>query len=195
MRGTSSYEILLFLHVTSAIIWLGAGFTFFLLVFKAERSADPTEEPHVADANNWLAPRLFIPASLATLVFGVLLVFEGEWGFGDLWILLGLAGYAASFLVGILFMKPEGERLARAMSEHGPQSRQARRHMRRIVMVSRAELAALFLVVADMVLKPTSDDVATLAAFAAVLAVAVVAAVATAPKAEPRATEAAFARE
>jgi uncharacterized membrane protein len=195
MRRMSFYEIVLFLHIASATIWLGAGFTLFLLVFKAERSPDRADEPYLADANNWLAPRLFIPASLATLIFGILLVVDGPWGFGDLWILVGLAGYAASFLVGILFMKPEGERIEHAMREHGPKSPQARRHVRRIVIVSRAELAVLFIVVADMALKPTSDDVGTLAAFAAAAALAVVAAVATAPKADSVATPTALARD
>jgi hypothetical protein len=42
-------------------------------------------------------PRLFIPSGVLTLVFGVRLVFEGPWSFGDLWILVGLAGWIAAW--------------------------------------------------------------------------------------------------
>jgi hypothetical protein len=45
----------------------------------------------------WLVPRLFIPSGVLTLVFGVRLVFEGPWSFGDLWILVGLAGWIAAW--------------------------------------------------------------------------------------------------
>ena len=42
-------------------------------------------------------PRLFIPSGVLTLVFGVLLVFDGPWSFADLWILIGLAGWIAAW--------------------------------------------------------------------------------------------------
>ena len=34
----TSYELLLLLHITSVIIWLGAGFTIDLLFLRAERT-------------------------------------------------------------------------------------------------------------------------------------------------------------
>ena len=45
-----------------------------------------------------LAPILFIPASLATFVFGLLSAIEGDWDFGQAWIMIGLAGWLFSFL-------------------------------------------------------------------------------------------------
>ena len=181
----SSYELFLFLHIAAVVIWLGAGFTFFLLVIRVQRSRDPAQERLLTDANNWLAPRLFIPASLATFIFGVALVLDGPWSFGDLWITLGLTGYAISFLIGIAFLKPEGERLARAIADRGPQSSEARRHIARLTTVGRVELTILFLVAADMVLKPTGDDTGTLVAFAAIVVAAAVIAMRTSPKPAP----------
>ena len=48
------YETYLTLHVLTAIIWLGAGFTFFLLGLKAVRSPNPAEGSTVTDQNEWL---------------------------------------------------------------------------------------------------------------------------------------------
>ena len=36
----SRYELLLFLHIAAAIIWLGAAFTLQALIFRAERAND-----------------------------------------------------------------------------------------------------------------------------------------------------------
>ncbi len=158
----SYYEILLFLHVLAAIVWIGGGFMILALVFRAERTHDGLLLKKIAENSKWLAQRVFIPFSLAVLVLGILLTIEGPWGFGDLWIVLGLAGYAASFLTGILFLEPEGKRIDAAMTAHGPESPQAAHHVRRINVVQRMEMTILFLVVAVMALKPTADDTGSL---------------------------------
>ena len=158
----SYYEILLFLHIAAATVWLGGGFMLLALVFRAERTDDGVLLKKLAENSKWLAQRIFIPFSLAVLVLGILLTIEGPWGFGDLWIVLGLAGYAASFLTGILFLEPEGKRIDAAMTAHGPDSPQAAQHVRRINVVQRMEMVILFLVVAVMALKPTGDDTGTL---------------------------------
>jgi uncharacterized membrane protein len=158
----SYYEILLFLHLLTAIVWLGGGVMIQALVVRAGKAGDAVLLKKLAENAGWLAQRVFIPSSLAVLVLGVLLTIEGPWGFGDLWIVLGLAGYAVSFLTGILFLEPEGKRIDAAMTAHGPGSPQAAHHVRRINAVQRMEMVILFLVVAVMALKPTGDDTGTL---------------------------------
>ncbi len=181
----SYYEILLFLHVTAAIVWLGSGLFLQLLVFRADKTGDMPLTKGIAANSAWMAQRLFIPASLSVLVLGILLTIEGPWSFGDLWIVLGLVGYVVSFLVGIGFIEPEGKRIHAAM-EAG-QAERAAYHVRRINTVSRMGLAVLYLVVAAMALKPTADDTGTLL----LMAVAVVAAlVYGVPKLRERAPEA-----
>ena len=169
----SRYELLVTLHVVAAILWLGAGATLAMLGYKAERSSDSGEMRSIAEFNTWLAPRLFIPSSVLVLLLGIALVLDGPWGFGDLWVLIGLGGYLASFLTGILFLEPEGKRINAAIAEHGPHSPQAQHHIRRILLVSRIELPLLYLVAADMIVKPSSDDVWTLLGGAAIFAAAI----------------------
>ena len=121
----------------------------------------------ISSNTQWLAQRIFIPTSLAVLVLGILLTIEGPWSFDELWIVIALVGYAFSFLVGILFLEPEGKRIAKAMAA-GDTGR-AQFHIGRINTMSRIELVVLYLVVAVMALKPTGDDVGTLLLVAAVL--------------------------
>ena len=168
----TSYEFLLLLHVITVIVWLGAGFTIDLLFLRAERTGNPADLGKTGEFQEWLVPRLFIPFGVLTLVFGVLLVFDGPWSFGDVWILIGLVGWIAAWGVGFLVLKPQGEKMKEIVMQHGPASPEARRQARLLAVVSRVQLLSLFLIVADMVLKPTSDDPWTLFLLATILVAA-----------------------
>ena len=172
----TSYELLLFLHLTSVILWLGANTVIDLLFLRAERMRDLQELGRMGQTQEWLTPRLFIPVSLATVITGALLVWDSAWSFGDLWIVIGLAAWLATFANGILFLKPNGERMKQIVAERGPASPEAQRIAARLSVVARVQLLALYIIVADMVLKPTTDDRWTLVVLAAILAVTVAAA-------------------
>jgi uncharacterized membrane protein len=166
------YELLLFLHITAAIIWLGAGFVLGMLVFGAGRSGDHAKETGYHSDVAWLAPRLFIPASMSTFLLGILLVLEGSWSFDQLWIVIALAGWASSFLLGILYFKPESERIEALVGQQGSTHGEVSQRVHRLNVVDRLQLTILFLVVADMVVKPTGDDVGLLVGAGVILGAA-----------------------
>ena len=168
----TSYEFLFLLHIITVIVWLGAGFTMDLLLLRAERTGNPADLGKTGELQEWLVPRLFIPFGVLTLVFGVLLVFDGPWSFSDLWIVIGLAGWIAAWGVGFFVIRPQGEKMKEIVKQHGPTSPEVRRQARLLAVVSRVQLLALFLLVADMVLKPTSDDPWTLVVLTAILVAA-----------------------
>lgn len=176
----TTYELLLFLHIAATIVWLGAASALTLLAFGAARANDIAAKATVNAHSEYLAVRLFIPASLGTVIFGLLLVAEGSWNLDQLWIVIGLGGFLVSFLTGILFFKPEGERIGELIERHGPTHPEVTKRIDMIEAVGRIELAILFLVVADMAIKPTGDDVGfLLAGLAIIAAVAVLAVSAT----------------
>jgi uncharacterized membrane protein len=168
----SYYEILLFLHVAAVAIWIGSAFLFFVLFLHAKRSNDPLLAQRLGANVEWLAKRLFIPASLAVLVLGILLTIEGPWSFDQLWILLGLGGMATSFLVGVGVIEPTTKKMHAAIEAHGPTHSEVARQNRRLEALGLFDLILLFAIVWDMVLKPTSDDLGTLLIPALALAVA-----------------------
>lgn len=165
----SLYELFLTLHVLAAIIWLGAGFVFAVLLTLARRTKDSAKEASYHADIERLAPVLFIPGSLATFIFGVLSAIEGNWDFGQAWIAIGLTGWLLSFGIGILYFKPESERIA-ALSDQGEAGMtEAMTRSRRMTAVDNFQLTTLFVVVAAMVLKPTGDDPGVLIALAGIL--------------------------
>jgi len=165
----SWYELLLFIHIGAAVIWIGAGFLLVVLGTRAERRNDEAGIKRLLDDNAWLATHLFIPASLTVFVAGVLLMIDGSLGFDQLWIVLGLVGYFATFVTGVAVLKPQGDRINGMLERDGGMTAESLAAAKRLLAHSRIDYIVLFLVIADMVLKPTADDVGLLVGMAAIL--------------------------
>lgn len=183
----SYYEILLFLHIVGATIWLGSAFMLQALLLRARQTQDSVLVERISANTQWLAQRIFIPTSLAVFVLGILLVIEGPWSFDQLWIVIALAAFATTFLFGVGVIEPQGKRLHAAMAAHGSEHPDTRRHNDRMDAYMKLDLVLLFVVVFDMALKPTADDVGTLVLGAAALlaTIAYVVRVARRPVLEP----------
>jgi uncharacterized membrane protein len=166
------YEVLLFLHIAFAIVWLGSALLLQVLGWRAVSADDRERIASLLADGDWLTNRLFIPSSLAVLVLGVLLTVEGPWSFGDLWIVLGLTGYAATFLTGLLFLSRQVRTVASVMERDGGMSPAAVAETKKLFLIGQVDLVLLYVVVLDMALKPSGDDVGTLVLMAAILLVA-----------------------
>jgi hypothetical protein len=167
------YEVLLLVHVLGVAVWLGVGVALLVIGNRFRTGGDNAGLKSLFDQTEWLTQRIFIPVSLLVLVAGILLVIEGPWSFGDLWVVLGLAGFAATFLTGILVLKPRSEAIA-ADLQRGGMTDDVARDIGSMFTRMRIDYTVIALVVADMVLKPTGDDVGTLALMAVVLVAVVV---------------------
>ncbi|TIV08321.1 MAG: hypothetical protein E5W02_23400, partial [Mesorhizobium sp.] len=118
-------------------------------------------------ASGQLGGRFFAPMSMLTLVFG--LVMCGFWvGFTELWIVIGLAGYATTFSIGMLIFKPTGERMGAMVAEQGV-TPAVLAIGQRMMNWARLDYAVMFVIIADMVLKPTLADIGILAGMAMVI--------------------------
>ena len=166
------YEFLLLGHIVAAIIWLGAGFMMTAWGSRAARTRDDATLKKILDDSSRLSNTMFLPAAFAVLVFGILLVLDGPWSFGELWIVLGLLGFAATFVTGLFLSKPRADRIAALMERDGGMSPEAAAETRKLFTIARIDYVVLFLVVAVMVAKPTADDVGLLVALAAILVAA-----------------------
>jgi uncharacterized membrane protein len=164
------YEFLLFVHISASVIWVGAGFLLMVLGVRADRTDDEAGIKRILDDNAWLAMHLFIPASLTVFAAGVLLTIDGPWEFDQLWIVIGLLGYAATFVTGVAILRPRGDRIAAAIARDGGLTPTSLADTRRLLALARIDYVVLFLVIADMAIKPTGDDVALLIVMAAVFA-------------------------
>ena len=163
------YELLLFVHITAAIVWIGAGLLIQVQAHRANKMDDKDGLKRILDDVGALSNTVFIPSSLTVVVFGVLLVIESDaWAFDQLWIVLGLVGYLATFGTGLGILKPRAEQLAEMIDQQGFTPSVITK-MRELLTLGRIDFVVLVLVVFTMVVKPTGDDAGVLIAMAAVL--------------------------
>jgi uncharacterized membrane protein len=169
----SWYEFLLFVHIAAAVAWVGAGFLLLVLGLRADRTDDEPGLKRIVDDNAWLATHLFIPASLTVFAAGVLLTIDGPWEFDQLWIVLGLLGYLATFVTGIAVFKPRGDRIAAMIERDGGMTARSLAETRQLLALARIDYIVLLMVIADMAIKPTGDDVGLLIGMGAIFAVGI----------------------
>ena len=166
----SRYELYLFIHIAAAIVWLGGGLFSFILGARANRMNDHVRMRGIVDDLAVLAKLIFIPAGLIVVAMGVLMVVDGPWSFGELWIVLGLLGYLATFITGVALFEPTVRKISAEVEREGGFGEGALRETRRLLILGRIDELVLFMVVAVMTIKPTGDDVGVLVALAVLLA-------------------------
>jgi len=150
------YSLFKFLHISSAVIWVGGGFVLVLLGMVADRRADKPEFAHVVQNVIFLSTRFFIPVSLAAFVFGLIAAWLG-WGFSQLWVWIGIAGFAATFCTGLFVLKPRADKIGVIVAKEGV-SESALAVGRELLQASKFDYVMLFVVIADMVFKPAPSD-------------------------------------
>jgi len=149
-------QFLLFVHVAMAVIWVGGGLMMQFFGIRAAMSGDPARLATLGQDIEWIANRVFIPASLLAFLSGVLLVIDSDfYGFGDDWIVIGLLLYATTFLAGMLFLGPESGRIGELMAQGSPE---AGPRTLRLIMLGRLDLVVLFFLIYDMTVKPEFVD-------------------------------------
>jgi uncharacterized membrane protein len=166
------YFVLKFLHVLLIIIWLGGGFGLVILGIRADRARSDSDLITVIQQVIFMA-KIFVPAGLGALVLGLIMVVL-NWSFGALWVIVGLIGFALTFGTGLLVLKPRSERVGAIIAKDGV-SPAAVEQAKQILQIAKFDFVMLFIVVADMVIKPTAENYVTLTIMALALIVAAVA--------------------
>ena len=154
--NTQWYFVFKMLHVGAAVVWVGGGLFLTICAILAELARDDDQLLQVGHWAETVAGRLFPLMSFVVLGFGIAMTMNGDIGYNQFWIVFGLIAWAASAVTGILFLGPEAKRLNKAAEAHGPKSPEVQDRLRRILLVVRMDVALMFLIVFDMVVKPFS---------------------------------------
>ena len=152
----NTYNSLKFVHVLSAVIWVGGASTLQAFAIRITASGDGLRMATFARDAEFVGNRIHLPSSIILLVSGIFTIHEssGAWSYGETWVQIGLAMIVVSIAIGAGFIGPEAGRVARAIEQHGRASAEARHHITRVFLVSRFELVLLLIVIFDMVVKP-----------------------------------------
>src|SRR6188508_722282 len=152
--NTQWYFVFKMLHVGAAVVWVGGGLFLTICAILAELARDDDQLLQVGHWAETVAGRLFPLMSFVVLGFGIAMTANGDIAYNQFWIIFGLVAWALSAATGILFLGPEAKRLNAAAAQYGPKSPQVQGRLRRILLAARADVALMFLIVFDMVVKP-----------------------------------------
>jgi uncharacterized membrane protein len=72
------------------------------------------------------------------------------------WVIVGLIGYASTFVTGIAVLSPMAKKIAELSETKGATAPETVAVIRRILLIARFDIAVLLVVVADMITKPFS---------------------------------------
>jgi len=151
------FGIFKLIHVGVAVFWVGGGLLLTALALRAERSHDPEEIARIARQATFVGEKLFAPAGGIVLLMGILMVINSpEISFGMTWVIIGLVGFAVSFVMGIAVLAPRARRIVELSDTVGVVAPQTQAAIREILLISRVDIAVLVIVVFDMLMKPFS---------------------------------------
>jgi len=152
----NTYNSLKFVHVLSAVVWVGGACTLQAFAIRINGTGDGLRMATFAKDAEYVGNRIFLPSSIILLVSGIFTIHEsgGGWSYDQTWVQIGLAMILVSIAIGAGFLGPEAGRIARAIDTGGVGSPEAKQRINRIFLVSRFELVLLLLVIFDMVVKP-----------------------------------------
>jgi uncharacterized membrane protein len=108
------FDVVKFLHVASVVTAWGVTFAYPVLQRAAERQ-DPRALPYFWRAADRVGMVIIAPGAFLILVTGVVLVIDSPaFGFGDLFVTVGMVAIIALIAFGPLFFTPVGRKLAAA---------------------------------------------------------------------------------
>ena len=145
-------------HVIVAVLWVGGGATLALMAIMTLRMNDPLRVAQFAHQAGKIGERLYTPASLLVLLFGIAMMVNDD---GDLrfdwdmtWVQIALAGWALTFLVGFFWIRPTAAKLAKTIEAKGPTDPETQAIISRILLVTRIDVLILLFIVFVMTAKP-----------------------------------------
>jgi uncharacterized membrane protein len=123
---------------------VGSGLFVQYYATRLRRADEPVRIAAFAKDIEKAGTQLFAPASVTVLVFGIVMVlYSPVWGFTDAWILIGLAGFVATFITGMFFLGPTAGKVGAAIDAEGPASANAQALIKRIFTISRIDQVVL----------------------------------------------------
>jgi uncharacterized membrane protein len=148
------YEFWLFVHVLMAIVWVGGGIHLQIIGTRLQAANDPVQLGNFNRQVEWIGTRVLTPSSILIVIAGIFMVLD-RWDFEQLWIIIGIAGFAYSFVNGAFFLGPLSGKTGKLMEEKGATDPQVQDNIRKLFTFSRIELVILIVVVWAMTMKPT----------------------------------------
>ena len=104
MTIATLYQWLLLLHIVAAMVWVGGAVLLGALATAVIHGCEPEAVARFVRTLGLIGPRVLAPATVAVVGLGVWMVLDDvAWDFGQTWVQLALALFAAAFVIGAAY--------------------------------------------------------------------------------------------
>ena len=148
----TSYEFWLFLHLSSVVVWIGGAVLGQVFGVLTQRARNPVESAAYGRNMGWVATHVFVPSSVVVILTGMALTADGDWGWDQPFVLVGLVGGLGIMAIAFGYVTPRLGRAGARMSAEGP-SPELLSELNRLVWIARALLLVAFVIIFFMVAK------------------------------------------
>ncbi len=148
------YNLFKFLHIVAAMFWIGGVLSLVVINARLARSQNRAATETFAQQAEYYGRFVLGPAAGTTLLAGIITAILGHIRFDNLWILWGLAGIAASMILGAVFINRTTVELNQRVASAGSEQTGWVALQRRLANLNLINLLLLLSVVLAMVFKP-----------------------------------------
>jgi len=147
------YTSMKFVHVMSAIAWVGGGVMLDMLIAKARREGAQAEMVSLLARTERFGKTFFSPTAILVLLSGIVMASIGDI-FAAPWVSTGFLAVFISAGLGMGYLTPKSAQLRTMIEARGMKDPEVAALGSRMMLVSRIDLVILTIAVALMVFKP-----------------------------------------
>jgi uncharacterized membrane protein len=148
------YTLFKFLHIVSAIVWIGGVSTLSLLNFRLSRLNQPQALQALSRESNFYGRAVVGPAAALTLIAGIVTATQMGVSFSSLWITWGFTAIFCSFILGATLTRITTNKLNKLSQLSTATTQQVSAVQNRLAVLNILDVLLLLSTVGAMVFKP-----------------------------------------
>ena len=149
------YTLLKFIHVLSAVIWIGGIAATMAVTGRMLRTLDRVALTSYFPHGMVLGQKMIGPSAGLVLLSGIPLVIIGKHGFGTFWVTWGFVGMIVHFVFGATVIRKRSMELAELLKATPPDDARIAAVGAKVRIANLIYLLVMISVIGAMVLKPT----------------------------------------
>lgn len=148
------YEILLFVHITSVVVWVGGSIALEVVGGRFAAANDAVASAAYGQHTADLGTKLFMPASIAVLVSGIWMVADAGIPWEEPFVVYGIVAIVVTTVIGAAFLGPQTAKLEALVQEKGPAAPEVGVATKRFLTITRINTLVLLSAIFVMTVKP-----------------------------------------
>jgi len=141
-----------------AIIWIGSAVVLELLELEAVHTGKRDRLLATLHRSSWFGARVFAPAAILTILTGITAVAVGRPTFSQWWVIIALVSVVIVSVLGGGVIGRTSGKLAARLADPSVLEDEVERGLKGIRWATYLDLAILFFILFDMVMRPVAFD-------------------------------------